>query len=178
MACFKVAAKICALPAPVRVLRSGNQRVYAQKKKKKSKFINISSRNTATHHINLQQTSPKRRCSVPRFSSRQLCKTSPLSKERAPLPRKNIAQKPTRNVFFFSVYCGLCLLHFHLAFSPAPAYPNKVKPKLAAHCSYGLKLASKVCCRLIFFLNPPNSGNPPFDSRVKISSACVKKGRA
>lgn len=108
---MKVAAKICALPAPVRCCVQGTSWFT---RKKSPKFINNSSLNAATHHLNLQQTSLNVAVRYHVSRAYGFAKPSPLSKERAPPPslEKNIAQKPTRNVSFFSVYCGLCLLHF------------------------------------------------------------------
>lgn len=106
---MKVAAKICALPATVRCCVQGTSRFT---RKKSPKFINISSLNAATHHLNLQQTSLNVAVRYHVSRAYGFAKPSPLSKERAPPPSKKILRKSRLEMCLFSVYCGLCVLHF------------------------------------------------------------------
>lgn len=110
------------------VLRSGDQQVYAQKS---PKFINISSLNAATHHLNLQQTSLNVAVRYHVSRAYGFAKPSPLSKERAPPPsKKNIAQKPTRNVSFFCLLRVVFTSFFTLRSLQRLHIPTKFNPNL------------------------------------------------
>lgn len=92
------------------VLRSGDQQVYAQKKSQVHKH---SSRNAATHHLNLQQSSLN--VAVRYHVSRAYSFAKQLHFRKnvpPPPPSKKILRKSRLEMCLFSVYCGLCLLHF------------------------------------------------------------------
>lgn len=170
---MKVAAKICALPAPVRCCVQGTSRFT---RKKSPNFINISSRNAATHHLNLQQSSLN--VAVRYHVSRAYSFAKQLHfRKNVPPPslEKNIAQKPTKNVSFFCLLRVVFTSFFTLRSLQRLHIPTKFNPNLPPVALMATSSHPKFVVVVYFFLNPPNSGNPLFDSRVKISTACVKK---
>lgn len=110
------------------VLRSGDQQVYAQKKSQVHKH---SSRNAATHHLNLQQSSLN--VAVRYHVSRAYSFAKQLHfRKNVPPPslEKNIAQKPTRNVSFFCLLRVVFTSFFTLRSLQRLHIPTKFNPNL------------------------------------------------